>query len=73
MKIDFTPEEIGVLTALVFDGLNNENAERLFDRMQEETKEMAIRSFMDIKSKMLGASFKIMADIIREEMEDSFE
>ena len=73
MKIDFTPEEIGVLTALVFDGLNNENAERLFDRMQEETKEMAIRSFMDIKSKMLGASFKIMADIIREEMEESFE
>lgn len=73
MKIDFTPEEIGVLTALVFDGLNNKDAERLFDNLQEETKEMAIRSFIDIKAKMLAASFMVMADIIKKEEEDSFE
>lgn len=73
MKIDFTPEEIGVLTALVFDGLNNENAERLFDGLHEETKEMAKKSFFNIKSKMFAASLKVMADIIKKEEEDSFE
>lgn len=73
MKIDFTPEEIGVLGALVFDGLNNKNAEKLFNNMQEETKEMAKKSFFNIKSKILAANFMAMADIIKKEKEDSFE
>ena len=73
MKIDFTPEEIGVLTNLVFDGLTNENAEILFDNLQEETKEMAMKSFFNIKSKMFAASLKVMADIIKKEKEGPFE
>lgn len=73
MKIDFTPQEIGVLGALVFDGLNNRNAERLFNNMHEETKEMAKKSFFNIKSKILAANFMVMADIIKKEKEDSFE
>ncbi len=73
MKIDFTPEEIGVLTNLVFDGLTNENAEILFDNLQEETREMAKKSFFNIKTKLFGASIMVMADIISKEEEDSFE
>ena len=73
MKIDFTHEEIGVLTALVFDGLTNENANKWFKRMEEENKEKAKRSFFDIKSKVLAASFIAMADKISGEKEDSFE
>lgn len=73
MKIDFTQDEIGILNALVFDGLNNKEAERWFEGMDEENKKKAKSSFFNLKSKVLAASFIAMADNVSGEKEASFE
>ncbi|MBZ2385785.1 hypothetical protein K8P03_11060 [Anaerococcus murdochii] len=73
MKIDLTNDEIGVLTALIFEHLNTIEVERWFEGMDEEKREKARYSFRNIKSKILAANFMVMADIIKKEKEDADE
>lgn len=73
MKIDFTNEEIGILSAVVFDGLSNEEALRWFKGMDDENREKAEQSFFNLKSKVLAANFMAMAENIVNDEEVSFE
>lgn len=61
MKIEFTKDEMGMLTAMVL-AMSEDVEKGMFDKDDGEMAERAKKTFSSLSTKVLMANFKLMAD-----------
>lgn len=61
MKIEFTKDEMGMLTAMVL-AMSEDVEKGMFDKDDGEMAERVKKTFSSLSTKVLMANFKLMAD-----------